>query len=108
VGPIHPPDWLNAGTFTEKVQPLLVNITTSAIATALGISWVYASHIRAGAKRPHPRHWLNWRSCWNAHSGPAILQTLRKGKTSLLRQRGVFLAGLDEGCEVGIGIFPRE
>lgn len=52
------PDWLNAETFTEKIQPLLANLTTSAIATALGISWVYASHIRAGAKRPHRRHWL--------------------------------------------------
>lgn len=51
------PDWLNAETFTEKIRPLLANLTTSAIATALGVSWVYASHIRAGAKRPHPRHW---------------------------------------------------
>jgi CRISPR-associated protein Cas1 len=52
------PEWLNAGTFTEKVQPLLANVTTSAIATALGISWVYASHIRTGRKRPSPRHWV--------------------------------------------------
>jgi CRISPR-associated protein Cas1 len=52
------PDWLNAASFTGKIQPLLANVTTSAIATALGVSWVYASHIRAGAKRPHPRHWL--------------------------------------------------
>jgi hypothetical protein len=37
---------------------MLANVTTSAISTALGVSWVYASHIRAGAKRPHPRHWL--------------------------------------------------
>jgi hypothetical protein len=34
------------------------DVTTSAIATALSVSWVYASHIRAGAKRPHSRHWL--------------------------------------------------
>jgi hypothetical protein len=53
------PNWLNAETFTQKIQPLLANVTTSAISTALGVSWVYASHIRAGAKRPHPRHWLN-------------------------------------------------
>jgi hypothetical protein len=52
------PDWLNAETFMQKIQPLLANVTTSAIATALNVSWVYASHIRAGAKRPHPRHWL--------------------------------------------------
>jgi len=41
---------------TRRVQ--LANVTTAAIATALGVSWVYASHIRAGAKRPHPRHWV--------------------------------------------------
>ena len=41
----------------QKVRPLLTNVTTSAIATALGVSWVYASHIHAGAKRPHPSHW---------------------------------------------------
>lgn len=41
-----------------KIQPLLASVTTSAIATALGVSWVYASHIRAGAKHPHPRHFL--------------------------------------------------
>jgi hypothetical protein len=37
---------------------MLANVTTSAIATAIGVSWVYASHIRGGAKRPHPRHWV--------------------------------------------------
>ena len=42
----------------QKIQPMLANVTTSAIATVLGVSWVYASHIRAGAKRPHPRHWV--------------------------------------------------
>jgi hypothetical protein len=52
------PDWLTPEAFIQKVQPMLANVTTSALATALGVSWVYASHIRAGAKRPHPRHWL--------------------------------------------------
>ena len=52
------PDWLNAESFMQKIQPMLANVTTSAIATALGVSWVYASHIRAGAKRPHQRHWV--------------------------------------------------
>ena len=50
------PDWLNAESYMNKIQPLLANVTTSAISTALGVSWVYASHIRAGAKCPHPRH----------------------------------------------------
>ena len=52
------PDWLNAEAFTQRIQPFLAYVPTSAIATALGVSWVYASHIRAGAKRPHPRHWM--------------------------------------------------
>jgi hypothetical protein len=43
---------------SEKVQPMLANVTTSAMATALGVSWVYASHIRAGAQCQHPRHWV--------------------------------------------------
>jgi hypothetical protein len=47
-----------AESFLQKVQPMLATVTTSAIATALGVSWVYASHIRAGSKRPHPRHWV--------------------------------------------------
>jgi hypothetical protein len=37
---------------------MLANVTMSAISTALGITSVYASHIRAGAKRPQPRHWV--------------------------------------------------
>jgi CRISPR-associated protein Cas1 len=52
------PDWLTPEAFIHRIQPLLANVTTSAIATALGVSWVYASHIRAGAKRPHARHWM--------------------------------------------------
>jgi CRISPR-associated protein Cas1 len=51
------PDWLTPEAFRQRVQPLLANVTTSAISTALGVSWVYASHIRAGSKGPHPRHW---------------------------------------------------
>jgi hypothetical protein len=55
--PSNLPEWLNAESFAQKIQPLLANVTTSAMATALGVSWVYASHICAGSKRPHPRHW---------------------------------------------------
>jgi hypothetical protein len=43
-------DWLTPEAFLQKVQPMLGNVRTSAIATALGVSWVYASHIRAGGK----------------------------------------------------------
>ena len=52
------PDWLTSEAFIKKIQPMLANVTTSAIATVLGVSWVYPSHIRGGAKRPHPRHWV--------------------------------------------------
>jgi hypothetical protein len=51
-------DWLLPEAFTQKIRPMFANVATSAISITLGISWVYASHIRAGAKRPHPRHWL--------------------------------------------------
>jgi CRISPR-associated protein Cas1 len=52
------PDWLTTQTFAEVIQPMLAKVTTSAVASAIGVSWVYASHIRAGRKRPSPRHWL--------------------------------------------------
>jgi len=55
--PLHPRGLADPQTFTQKVQPMLANVSTSAIANALGVSWVYASHIRTGRKRPSPRHW---------------------------------------------------
>jgi CRISPR-associated endonuclease Cas1 len=51
------PKWLNEETYATRIQPLLTNIPTSAIATALGVSWVYSKYIRLGQRRPHPRHW---------------------------------------------------
>jgi CRISPR-associated endonuclease Cas1 len=52
------PAWLDEKTYREKIQPRLAEITVSAISTALGISEPYAADIRAGKRRPHPRHWL--------------------------------------------------
>jgi hypothetical protein len=52
------PDWLTPEAFTQKIQPMLAIVTTSAIPTALGVSWVYASHIALAPSAPHPRHWL--------------------------------------------------
>jgi hypothetical protein len=37
--PIRLPGLADPETFTQKVQPPLANVTTSAIATALGVSW---------------------------------------------------------------------
>jgi hypothetical protein len=56
----HPselPDWLNEEAYREKIQPRLARFPVSTIASALGISGPYATDIRAGRRRPHPRHW---------------------------------------------------
>ncbi len=52
------PAWLNEGTYLEKIYPRLVGITISVLASTLGVSEPYAADIRAGRRRPHPRHWL--------------------------------------------------
>jgi hypothetical protein len=52
------PPWLTEDAYNKKIQPMLANVTTTAIATALGVSWAYASRIHRGVNRPHPRHWL--------------------------------------------------
>jgi CRISPR-associated endonuclease Cas1 len=50
------PDWLTPEVFSQRIQPLLANIATSAIRSRIGVSRWYASRIRQGY-RPHPRHW---------------------------------------------------
>jgi CRISPR-associated endonuclease Cas1 len=55
--PSSQPAWLNEETYARRIQPLLAEISTSAISSALGVSWVYAKYIRLGQRRPHPRHW---------------------------------------------------
>jgi CRISPR-associated endonuclease Cas1 len=51
------PPWLNNDTYIRRIQPRLAGITYSAIASALRVSMPYAADIRAGRRRPHPRHW---------------------------------------------------
>ncbi len=51
------PAWLNEETYTHKIQPLLAGIANPVIMSALGVSVTYAVAIRAGRRRPHPRHW---------------------------------------------------
>jgi hypothetical protein len=51
------PAWLNNETYTNTIQPRLAAITCSAIASALKVSMPYAAALRAGRRRPHPRHW---------------------------------------------------
>jgi CRISPR-associated endonuclease Cas1 len=50
------PEWLTAECYSGKVQPLLANVSTSVIASEIGVSRWYAGKIRLGY-RPHPRHW---------------------------------------------------
>jgi hypothetical protein len=57
--PSDNPSWLDGTTYAERILPRLIDATTSSIALALGVSLPYASDIRSGRKKPHPRHWLN-------------------------------------------------
>jgi CRISPR-associated endonuclease Cas1 len=50
------PAWLTPEVYTHKIQPLLRNVTITAIASALGVSAPYAASIRAGKRHPHERH----------------------------------------------------
>jgi CRISPR-associated endonuclease Cas1 len=52
------PARLTEKTYTEKIQTRLADVTISALASTLGVSEPYAADIRAGRRRPHPRHWL--------------------------------------------------
>ena len=56
--PANQPDWLTLETYNTKIQPRLAAIRPTEIMRAIGVSWMYASYIRRGIKRPHPRHWV--------------------------------------------------
>jgi hypothetical protein len=55
--PAGHPAWLTEEAYRQKIQPFLANVQTSKIASALAVTWAYASEIRKGNKLPHPRHW---------------------------------------------------
>ena len=55
--PADHPKWLTDDVFTNRIQPRLANYSLSQIASAMGVSIPYASDIRRGGRRPHPRHW---------------------------------------------------
>jgi hypothetical protein len=55
--PSSQPDWLTEETYTKQIQPRLIGTTLSEIASAIGVTIPYASDIRKGRRRPHPRHW---------------------------------------------------
>jgi hypothetical protein len=50
------PAWLTSKVFSQRIQPLLVGVSTSTIRSRIGVSRWYASRIRQGY-RPHPMHW---------------------------------------------------
>ena len=56
--PASHPAWLDEPTYRQTIQPRLLEITTSAITAALGVTWAYAHDVRKGKKIPHSRHWL--------------------------------------------------
>ncbi|MGH9515924.1 MAG: CRISPR-associated endonuclease Cas1 [Terriglobales bacterium] len=51
------PSWLTAECFSKEIQPRLGNLSSATIESLLGVSRYYASKIRQGFYRPHPRHW---------------------------------------------------
>jgi len=55
--PSDHPSWLTDEAYTTQIQPRLARATLSEIASAIGVSIPYASDIRRGRRRPHPRHW---------------------------------------------------
>jgi CRISPR-associated endonuclease Cas1 len=57
--PSEKPEWLDEKAYAREIQPRLADVTISTIALTLGVSLPYASDIRAGRRRPHPRHWLS-------------------------------------------------
>jgi CRISPR-associated endonuclease Cas1 len=51
------PEWLNEDCYVQKIQPRLRTIKVREIAEAMQVSKPYAALVRAGRRRPHPRHW---------------------------------------------------
>jgi hypothetical protein len=52
------PDWLTPEAYAREIQPRLAKLRPADIMNAIEVSWMYASHIRRGMKRPHLRHWV--------------------------------------------------
>lgn len=50
--------WPDEKIYVSEIQPRLSSVTISVLSSALKVSESYAADIRAGRRRPHPRHWL--------------------------------------------------
>jgi hypothetical protein len=55
--PIQQSASLTDDVYAGQVYPRLREASLSQIAAAIGVSFAYASEIRTGRRRPHPRHW---------------------------------------------------
>lgn len=53
------PSWLTEECYVQRIQPSLRTKKVREIAEAMQVSQPYASFIRSGRRRPHPRHWLS-------------------------------------------------
>jgi CRISPR-associated endonuclease Cas1 len=51
------PAWLTEEFYRDSIRPKLRALSTSKIASALGISIAYAVDVRKGRRVPHQRHW---------------------------------------------------
>ena len=51
------PTWLTEECYVQNIQPQLRAIKVREIAELIHISMPYAALVRAGRRRPHPRHW---------------------------------------------------
>jgi hypothetical protein len=51
------PSWLTEDFYRKEILPKLGKVIIGNIATALEVSYPYASRIRSGRYLPHPRHW---------------------------------------------------
>jgi hypothetical protein len=51
------PSWLNEEYYVTKIQPRLRTFKVREISEAMHVSKPYAALVRAGRRRPHPRHW---------------------------------------------------
>jgi len=51
------PAWLTEEYCAKEVQPRLKDMKVREIANAIKVSHGYAALVRAGKRRPHPRHW---------------------------------------------------
>jgi CRISPR-associated endonuclease Cas1 len=51
------PSWLSEECYVQKILPRLRTIKVREISETMHVSKPYAAQVRAGRRRPHPRHW---------------------------------------------------